>query len=210
MSIVDNDGDAIGDKFNRMREYGPASWDRTHVATIDYVYTLPKLMDRGAFVKYALGGWEVSGITTFATGFPLTVTSNGNPGTLGGGMRADYIGGQLTPNEKTWQEWFNPLAFGRPADGTLGNTGKGILRSPGIHNWNISLFKNLNFTENIRAQFRFETFNTFNHTQFNGVNTGISVPNASTPVTAATRRASGQITGTKDPRTIQLGLKFYF
>lgn len=221
MDIVDNDGGsdsnnpaadgAIDDKFNRQREYGLAGWDRQHVLTIDYVYTLPQLRDRGAFMKYALGGWQVSGITTFASGFPLTVYSaNGNTGTLGGGMRADYVGGQISPDEKTWQEWFNPLAFGRPADGTLGNTGKGIIRSPGINSWNISLFKNFNFTENIRAQLRLETFNTFNHTQFNGVNTRISMPNPGQALDQANRGTSGQINSTRDPRTIQLGAKFYF
>ena len=83
-----------------------------------------------------------SGISRFWSGQPLTINSNGNPGTTGGGVRADYIGGDLYPAEQTRLQWFNPLVFGRPADGTLGTTPKGFLRGPGINQWDISLFKN--------------------------------------------------------------------
>lgn len=72
------------------------------------------------------------------------------------------------------------------------------------------MFKNLNVTERVRLQLRLETFNTFNHTQFSGINTGISPPNPGDRVTAATMGTTGQITGTRDPRTVQLGAKFLF
>ena len=73
--------------------------------------------------------------------------------------------------------YFNVYAFGRPLDGSLGNTGKTVIRLPGINKWDLSLFKNFRMTERMNLQFRFETFNTLNHTQWAGVNTGLSLPN---------------------------------
>jgi hypothetical protein len=124
-------------------------------------------------------------------------------------VRANYLGGSTAGNG-TWQQWFNPLAFGQPLDGSLGNTGRGILTGPGINNWDFSLFKNTNIGEHIRTQLRFETFNLFNHTQFSGVNTKISASGPGAAVTAATINGVGQINSTRDPRTIQVALKLYF
>jgi hypothetical protein len=106
--------------------------------------------------------------------------------------------------------WFNPLVFGRPLDGTLGNTGRGILRGPGINNWDFSLFKNTYITERVRTQLRIESFNLFNHTQFSGVNTGISGSAPGAPITTGSQGSSGLVNATRDPRTIQLALKLYF
>jgi hypothetical protein len=157
-----------------------------------------------------LDGWQIAGISRFWTGQPLTITSNGNPGTTGTGVRADYLGGDLYPDKQTRQQWFNPLAFGRPADGTLGSTPKGFLRGPGINQWDVSLFKNTRVGSRMMIQFRLETFNTFNHAQFNGISTGVNVPNAGQAVTAATQGMLGQVTSFRDPRQIQAGLKIYF
>ena len=150
------------------------------------------------------------GISRFWSGQPLTITSNGNPGTTGGGVRADYLGGDIYPAKQTRLQWFNPLAFGRPADGTLGSTPKGFLRGPGINQWDISLFKNTRVGGRVNVQFRLETFNTFNHVQFNTISTGLSVPNAGQAVTEATRGTLGQVTSYRAPRQIQAGLKLYF
>lgn len=209
LNTGDNDGDQIAYFLDRHREYGPAGYDRTNVFNLTYVYTLPELRNKGALLKYVVGGWEMAGITRFWSGQPFNITSNGNPGTLGGGVRPDYAGGAITPNQNRLQ-WFNPLAFSRPADGSLGNVGRNTLRGPGINNWDISLFKNLNFTERIRIQLRLETFNTFNHTQYSGINTGLNAPNPGDRISGATIGSAGQITGTRDPRTVQLGGKFLF
>lgn len=210
MNETDTDVTTIGYAYDRRREYGPAGFDRTHTFTMDYVYELPRLATQNMFLKHALNGWQVSGITRFWSGPPATITANGNPGTLGGGQRADYLGGEIYPAERTRFQYFNPLAFGRPADGSLGNLGRNTLRLPGINQWDISLFKNFYFTERVRAQLRLETFNTFNHTQWAAVNTGISVPNPGQPVTEATRGRTGEVTDTRDPRSVQLALKLYF
>lgn len=210
---VDTDTTAIGYYLDLEREWGPSGLDRRHQVTIDYVYELPDAGTKwfnNAFGRVVLNGWQLSGISRFWSGQPLTITSNGNPGTTGAGVRADYLGGDIYPAEQTRLQWFNPLAFGRPADGTLGSTPKGFLRGPGINQWDISLFKNTRVGGRVNVQFRLETFNTFNHVQFNTISTGLSVPNAGQAVTEATRGTLGQVTSYRAPRQIQAGLKLYF
>jgi hypothetical protein len=215
--IVDGDTNSIGYYLDRRRDYGPAGFDRRQTFTFDYVYQLPGIGTKwmnNAFGRKVLDGWQVSGITRFWSGPPLTVaTANpnpGNPGTLGGGVRADYLGGAAYPDNRDRFNYFNPLVFGRPVDGSLGNTGKGILRAPGINNWDFSVFKNTKIGERVTWQFRFESFNLLNHTQWGGINTGFSVPNPGTPVTPATIGTTGQVNSTRDPRNIQLAMKLYF
>lgn len=206
----DNNTNEILDTYNPKRDYAVAGWDRTNVANITYVYTAPEFRNHNALFRYGLGGWEVTGITRFWSGQPFTVTSNGNPGTLGAGPRANFNGGGQLYTHK-YGEWFNPLLFSRPLDGSLGNTGRNQFRAPGFQNWNVSLFKNFVFNESTRLQLRLETFNTFNHTQFGQVLSSINVPEGpGAPVNAGNRGNAGQIANTRDPRNVQIGGKFYF
>jgi hypothetical protein len=212
MDEVDADGTAIGYAYDRRRDYARAGFDRTHVANIDYVYDLPTTVKSNAFVRTLVNGWTLAGLTRFASGPPINVTANGDTGTLAGssGQRADYIGGQIYPDNQGRFNYFNPLVFARPAQGSLGNLGRNALTGPGINQWDISLYKNTKITERVSAQLRVETFNTFNHTQWATVTGGISVPNPSTAVTTSTAGSTGQVTATRDPRNIQLGLKILF
>ena len=210
MDEVDADGNAIGYYLDRRRDYARAGFNRTHVFNFDYVYELPNLAKENPFLKSVANGWQLAGITRYWSGTPINVTANGDPGTLGGGQRANYLGGQIYPDTQTRFNFFNPLVFGRPAQGTLGNVGRNALTGPGIANWDISMYKTTHITERVTAQLRVETFNTFNHTQFASVNGGISVPNPNSPVTASSQGGTGQVSNTRDPRSIQLGLKILF
>ena len=210
---VDTDTNAIGYYLDLDREWGPSGLDRRQQVTIDYVYQLPDIGTKwlnNAAGRALLDGWQLAGISRFWSGPPLTIISNGNPGTTGGGVRANYLGGEIYPAEQTRLTWFNPLVFGRPADGTLGSTPKGFLRGPRINQSDISLFKNTRVRDRVNIQLRLETFNTFNQIQFNGINTGVNVPNAGQAVTDATRGILGQVTSYRAPRQIQAGLKIYF
>ena len=209
LDIVDSDTSNIDFWQNRKFNYGPAGFNRSLVFNVNYVYELPTFKSRGTLLRSVAGGWELTGITRFWSGTPLTIYSNGNQGTLGGSVRANYIGGSTSGNG-TWQEYFNPLAFAQPADGTTGNTGRGIITGPGINNWDFSLFKNTHIGERITTQFRIETFNIFNHTQFSGVNTYVNASGPGAAVTSSTINGLGQVNSTRDPRNIQLGLKLYF
>ena len=92
-----------------------------------------------------------------------------------------------------------------PAAGTWGSLGHNAARGPGRDNWNIALFKSFVFSEErgSRLEFRAESFNAWNHTQFQadttgGINNSFGGGNF------------GQLTSTFDPRTMQLGLKLIF
>lgn len=212
---TDNDTTTIGDPYNRRREWSPLGFDRTHAFSADWVYDLPRFgNDANGVVKAVFNGWQLNGIMRIWSGTPITVTSNGNPGNLAApntGVRADYVTGQnVTSRNDSTRQYLNPFAFARPVEGTLGNVGKNSIRLPGINSWDMSLYKTTRITERVSTQLRWETFNTFNHTQWATVNTGINVPNPSTAVTDATRGTFGQVNATRDPRTMQLALKVLF
>ena len=207
------DNNAIGYSFDLDREWGPSGLDRRHQVTIDYVYQLPDAGTKwfnNAFGRVLLDGWQIAGISRFWSGQPLTITSNGNPGTTGGGVRADYLGGDLYPDEQTRRQWFNPLAFGRPADGTLGSTPKGFLRGPGINQWDISLYKNTRVGEPrddpVPAR-------DVQHVQPRAVQRHQHRRQRAQRRPGGHRRDAGmlgQVTSYRDPRQIQAGLKVYF
>ena len=80
MDIVDNDSDTINNPFNIRQNYAPAGYDQPNVATLDFVYMLPKVkgsLDQ-PILRQAFNGWELSGMIRSQSGMPLTITSNGN------------------------------------------------------------------------------------------------------------------------------------
>ena len=76
---------------------------------------------------------------------------------------------------------------------------RNMLRGPGRNNWNMSVFKEVRFTESVKFEFRLETFNTFNHTQW--TNPGTNILSSS---------SFGIITGTYSPRNLEIGMKLTF
>jgi hypothetical protein len=184
---------------------GLSQYDRTHIAIINYVYELP-FFNKAASktVRTLLGGWQISGITTFQSGLALTPAYDASGLGMGGltANRPDLTGSISYP--KTQAMWFNPASFTAPAPLQFGSAGKGVIRGPGRNNFNMSVFKSfkgipwIGNEEGAELQFRLETFNTFNHTQWNAV--------------SLNRSASGfgSVTSTFDPRTLQLGLKLAF
>ncbi len=210
---TDTDASTIGYFLDRGRERAVAGFDRTHVLTFDYIYNLPRfgnVLGNNSIARAAFDGWTISGVTRIWSGLPFTVTSNGNPGTLGDGVRADYLGGDVYVKDDASREWFNAFAFGRPANGMLGNTGRNAFRGPGFTNFDFSLFKTFKFTERVNLQYRAEFFNIFNNTQWFGVVNGINVPDQSQAVSLETRGQSGFINTARDPRNIQMALKLTF
>jgi len=189
-------------------DLGPSFFDRTHVAFVNFVYDLPIL--RGSSnkaLKTAFGGWQVSGIVTMQTGAPLDILMSGSnvssivPQTRN---RPNLVGKISYP--KNVDQWFDPSVFAAPAPGTWGNLPAKEVRGPGRDNWNISLFKSFVFSESrgSRLEFRAESFNTWNHTQFRGDRQGGGI---STNFGASN---FGAVTNAFDPRTFQLGLKLYY
>ena len=199
--------------------YGPTVADRRHVLTANFVWDLPWLRSQQGFKGHVLGGWQFSGIQTFQTGLPLTaVLGNGACGTgapncndstgsgclLGAspvGCRPNQIGDPNSGAPHTIASWFNAAALVAPAATQTTETTErpGAIRGPGFWRTDLSLFKNIKFTERFTGQFRWETFNTFNHT--NPICCG------STNMISSLYNT---IASTRDPRIIQLGMKLNF
>jgi hypothetical protein len=90
---------------------------------------------------------------------------------------------------------------------TVGNAAKNQFRGPGINNWDMAIFKNFPIREQMRLQFRWELYNVFNHTQFSGLDATARFD----PATGEqVNRRFGEFTGARDPRQMQLALRFYF
>jgi hypothetical protein len=212
MTDATNDRDAIDVPQNPLdpgAEYALARTDRTHVFTANYVYELPFFRDSGPLVQSVLGGWQFAGITYFWSGNPVPriVTGNTNGGRRGilvntvGDPKAD-----LPANVPGGKYWFNPAAFEAPADGTYGNSGRAPLRLPGVNQWDLTLSKNWYPVDAMRIQFRAEMINAFNKVQYTGINA--TCPNTATSLSCvAAGSRFGQLTGTRAPREIQLGLR---
>jgi hypothetical protein len=206
----------------KVRDYGEAGFDRTHILKMSWIYELPRgsrLLPawRGgaAFQKAILDGWQISGITTFMSGAPqgvaLSLTS-GNANNWSGSPTdvslPDMIAKATLPkDQRTFSRFFNTAAFALPAQATWGNAPPNVFRGPGINNFDISMFKNFRLTERFRAQFRCEAYNAFNHTQFSALNTTAQF----NPTTRAmTSLAFGQLTASRLPRRMQLALRISF
>lgn len=195
--------------YDTAAEYGRSSLDRKHILTADFVYELPFLRNQPGLVGRMVGGWEVSGIVSINSGLPFTATiANGiDPGGLGilgasaAGPRPDQVADPNSgPGRHTFLHWFNTAAFSPVPSGQVrpGNAHRGTINGPGFQRWDLSLFKNIKVTEGSAFQFRAETFNTFNHTNFDSIST------------STTSGVYGQVTATRDPRILQVGLKFTF
>jgi len=189
---------------------GPSLLDRTHIFFANFVYDIPLLKNSpNRALKTFVGGWELSGIVSMESGTPLRIGVNGqNVASIfpGGdvGNFPDQSGSVSYPKKAT--EWFDPSVFSAPAAGDWGNMAPNSVRGPGRNNWNLSLFKSFVLSESrgSRIEFRAESFNTWNHTQFGGPgqNGGVSANFGASNF--------GQITGAYDPRVFQLGAKVIF
>jgi hypothetical protein len=202
-------------------DYGPSDFDVDHRFVASYIYDLP--FGRGKkyagtvnrATELAIGGWELTGITTFQTGFPFSITANDVDGLLD----TQFQRGSLTPgcniHSNLTQKFqrLNFSCFSQPAIGVYGNTARNWLRQPGINNFDMGFVKNFHFTERFNFKFAADTFNTFNHHQYagdvGGLITGGSGGNAAIDNGVGDSTA-GLITKSSSARVIQFGGKLTF
>ena len=208
-------------------ERAPSQNDRTHIFTAHLVYELPFFRHSTGLTRTLLGGFQVTGVFTAQSGTPLTITQTIAAATPTGSLFAfsDPLGtnSTLRPNltgdphgTGSLTQWFNTAAFA-PAFTAYGTAGRGIVRGPGINNWDMAIFKNFRFSERTNLQFRAEFFNVLNHPQFTNPGTSATfnvdpaAPSGSFPSSfIQTNTTFGVITGTRDPRNIQFGAKLIF
>jgi hypothetical protein len=149
-----------------------------------------------------LSDWELNGLFIMESGFPFSIAAPFNNSFTGNGLDlADIVPGQSislsgdrSTNDKI-NQWFNTAAFTANQPGTFGNSGRNIVDSPGLVNFDLALVKPFAITERVRALFRSEFFNLFNTAQF--------LPPGNSLGTAT----FGKITGARDPRILQLSMK---
>ena len=195
--------------YNRAADYGLSPLDRTHVFTASWSYELPWLKNQEGLIGHTLGGWQISGIFSAASGLPFNASDSslgtdpgglGILGTSGAGPRGDQICDPNANASHGFTQWFNTACFADVPVGQIrpGNAGRNTIRGPGYQKWDMSVFKNFNIKEKMKIQFRAESFNTFNHTNWSSI--------------GATLGSStyGLVTAARDARIIQFGLKFNF
>jgi len=203
-------------------DYGPSDFDVDHRFVASYVYNLPIGRGKrfgGSMSRVAdalVGGWEVTGVTTFQTGFPYSIAATDVNGLLGTFFqRADLVPG-CNPNSgftRSINEWFNTSCFVNPPAGVYGTTKRNFLRAPGINNWDMGLAKAFKFGERVAFQLRIDTFNTFNHPQFDdppGGLIGFGQGGLTNPGSTLGSANFGKITAAAPGRIVQLGGKLTF
>ena len=209
ISDVSNDLYGLSDPYNTGYDRGSDNtFDRRHIFNVSYIYALPWFAkSSNVAAREVLGGWSISGVTVAEKGVPLTVTDSIN--TIGLGCcytnRPNRVSKVSYP--KTKAAWFSTSSYadptapwnGGPNQG-FGNAGKDSAVGPGIFNWNLSLFKAIPLSpgEGPRIELRFESFNTFNHTSIQGVDTGFHDGNF------------GAVVNDYGPRTMEFGGKLVF
>jgi len=198
----------------RIWNYGPASFDQTQMLAINYVWDLPKASKHldNVLVRAVFDNWQVAGVTTFASGLPSPVYLNTTDGAdiTGGGDGARVMllaNPQISWGSRTFDQFFNTAAFGRPPQGYYGDAPIAPVRGPGLNNWDLTLAKSFKlWSESSSLQFRSEFYNAWNHGQFNSVDVGATFDPSGNQVNST----FGQLNGSRSARVIQFSLRLSF
>ena len=197
--------------YDQRAEWAPCYYDATHVLSAYAIYDLPfgrgKMFAQNASraVNEVIGGWAISPIVSWRTGWPMTITGvKDESGTFSRGPRANCDSGLPSIVNKPIQgvgiQWFdNTGQFTTPSLGSFGDCSPQLsgLRTPRFADVDMSLHKDFPINERFRLQFRTDWVNAFNHVQYNAPSPSLG-------------SGLGQITSAQPPRNIQLALKLYY
>jgi len=198
--------------FNPRLSKALSSFDMTHNFVVSYSYDLPLhrlTRSQGGVLRGILAGWTLAGITRFATGVPIQIMQSGDLSLCGcdegtGGLSVDfpnYSGAPIQftdPRTSPKFQYFSNAPFSSEELGVPGNANRRFFHGPGLNNWDVSLFKNVRFTEGVSLDIRAEFFNVFNHTQFNNPRGDFS------------SSTFGNVSSAGDPRIGQVAAKIHF
>lgn len=208
-ATLSGSGGAVSNPYDLKYDRGSGLYDRRHIFNANYIYAEPFFRNSSAALREVLGGWQLAGVTVAESGAPQNIYYNG-PDVVGLGgnttNRPNIVGKVHFPKKQTG--WFTTSSFAAPmapwaggGNQGFGNARKDTIIQPGLFNWNVSAYKDFPLSgraEGPRLQIRIESFNTFNHTEWNNIDTG------------TTDTTYGQVTSTYDPRELQFGGKFLF
>jgi hypothetical protein len=209
LDLASNDGggglgNQASNPFRYSTDKGPADFDVERRFVTSFLWEMPFFRGPGGYWRRAvLGGWQLNGILTLQSGLPFSVTAGTDRSLVGvGADRADVNGVAHTFNNADRadkiQKFFDTSVFSLPALGTFGTSSRNFLFGPGIETFDAGLFKRFLVTERKQFELRWEVFNLFNR------------PNFLNPVAAYTNALLGRLTSARDPRIMQVALKFYF
>lgn len=196
----------IRNYYNLAEEKSVDAADITHSMVVSYIYELPVGKGKkvgsnfNAIENAVLGGWQVTGVSTFKSGFPIGVVGGvNNTSSFGGNQRPNLVGDPTLSN-RSLQEWFDVSAFQQPAPFTFGDAPRYMssIRAPGLQQFDIGIQKWFYLSEILKLQFRGEMFNAFNRANFYAPDANFNDP------------AFGRISATLPPRDVQFGLKLYW
>ena len=198
--------------FNLAAERGNSDFDVRQHLTLNYTWEIPlgpghQHFSVGAMSKI-LDGWQVAGITTFASGLPFDIFTAVDSAHTGFAQRPDYnpSAALLPVVDARMQTGPNLGLFSNPPFGSGGNLMRNKFFGPGINNWDSVLQKNTHISERMNVEFRLEFYNLFNRVQFNQPGNLTSDP-------GTFGQSTGEVTrpdGTSGARQVQFGLKFQF
>jgi len=191
--------------FNTNAEKASSAFDIRHRFVSSVVYDLPfgraaSSLDGSKLVRALFSGFQIGGIFVAQTGQPVTLDVAGNPANTTNPVRPDRLGdGNLSSSERNVDRWFDPAAFALPAPFTYGNSGRNVLRAPGLINLDFLVGRNFRLTETLHLELRAEFFNLTNTAHFGRPNATVGSPQF------------GRITATAAPnRQVQVGVRLAF
>jgi hypothetical protein len=207
------------DLYDPGLDRGNSIYDVRHRISANYVWEIPWMKNSNNwFAKNIIGGWQTNGIWSYQSGAhwePACISSNRRSicdFNLNGvaNDRPDTVANNFDPSHDQWANgWGDAFGLGNgffsvPCTACVGSEGRNTFVGPSFFDADMSLFKNFHITERTSLQFRFETFNTLNHTNF-------ELPGAlSSTHNRITSPVFGQAAAAFDPRQLQFGLKLNF
>ncbi len=227
LGVTSSDGAFIRiDGRTRQINYGPLAFDRRHTFATNIIYPFPSIFHSNSLLHTVVDGWQIASVIRLQSGAPFTVGANVNgysnqqlTGSYTEGSRARIIGNPYAGISHDPYHRLNPAAFAAPVVGDfgIGQEGQNSFTGPGTNDTDLTLEKQFKVKERYNFQLRADAFNAFNHTQFNGINSGINFdtpgsghftnPASNTP---AQYNGFGSVSGANAPRTLQLIGRFTF
>jgi hypothetical protein len=193
------------DSFNSNAEKASSGFDIRHRFVTSVVYELPfgragSSSDGSKLVRALFSGFQIGGIFVAQTGQPVNLDVAGNPANTTNPVRPNRLqDGNLSSSERNVDRWFDTAAFVLPAAFTYGNSGRNVLRSPGLVNLDFLIARNFRLTETMHLELRGEFFNLSNTAHFARPNATVGSPQF------------GRITATAaSNRQVQLSVRLAF